>query len=137
MNIDTPPLKNRFIAAKVINVYDGDTVTVVYLIGKEPFKINIRVKDIDSPEIRTKNKIEKMAGYKCRDYVSSLISDKIVMLYIHNWDKYGGRIVGDIYLNSEETLSERLLNMKLVNLYDGKTKKKKWKKRELCKYYDL
>ena len=88
-NIPRIPEHNKIIPARVIDVHDGDTVTVVFLLGGvTPFRINIRLLGIDAPELRGELEIEKIAAKKVRDVVSDLISDKIIFLKIKDWDKF-------------------------------------------------
>ena len=120
------------IRARVIDVYDGDTITVVFFVGSEPVQMKIRLNGIDTPEIRAgkgKLKIEKIAGKKCRDYLNSLVGDKIVTLVIYKWDKYGGRMVGDIYVDGMN-ISQHIIEKGYANPYDGGTKHK-WTEQEL------
>ena len=124
--------QNKVIKARVTNVYDGDTVTVIFLIGDVPVKYKIRLNGIDTPEIRAgkgKLKIEKLAGYQAQKYLSLLILDRIIDLCIHDWDKYGGRILGTIYLNGEN-INTVMIREGYAKLYNGK-KKTKWSRKEL------
>lgn len=127
-NVDIIPHKNKIIPARIVDVYDGDTVTVIILINgssKAPFRIKIRILDIDTPEIRTKNIMEKEAAILVRDYVSDIILNKIVALKIIKWDKYGGRMDGHINLNNV-CLSKLLLDKGYAKPYDGQGPKPKW-----------
>ena len=42
--------------AKVVNVYDGDTIKVVFSVLGKLYKFNSRIQHVDTPEIRTRNK---------------------------------------------------------------------------------
>ena len=48
--------------------------------GHSASDVFVRVNGVDTPEIRTRNKYEKTLGYKARDYLRSLILDKIIIL---------------------------------------------------------
>lgn len=132
-DVDIVFYKNQFIPAKVTKVYDGDTCTVIFLLNKTPFKINIRVLGIDTPEIKGKNisDQEKKSAIKVGDYVRKLLLNKIVPIKIEKWDKYGGRINAHIYLKKykknkqykeNDTLSNRLINLKYAKIYNGGSK---------------
>lgn len=56
------------IPAKVISVYDGDTITVEFNI-----KANIRLKDCWAPEIKSKDKAEKEAAIAAKKKLESFI----------------------------------------------------------------
>lgn len=130
-------LCQKQIRARVIDVYDGDTITVVFLLGNEPIQMKIRIKGIDTPEVKAgkgKLKAEKIAGKLCRDYLRSLVGNKIITLIISDWDKYGGRMIGDIFVNSEN-VSNIMLEKGYAKSYDGGTKHK-WTQQELILIID-
>lgn len=133
--VEFPPHKGETILARVLDVYDGDTVTVIILINgssKAPFKIKVRLAGIDTPEIKTRNKLEKEAGIRVKNYVKKLLDNQIVDLTIDNWDKFGGRIVGNIMLPvSGMTLSDHLIDKGWAKPYNGKIIKSKWEDNEL------
>lgn len=68
------------IPAKVVSIYDGDTITVEFTI-----KANIRLKDCWAPEIRSKNEEEKRAGLEAKKKLESLIQpgDNIIVEILH------------------------------------------------------
>jgi len=90
-----------FYNAVVVDVYDGDTITLDIDLGFNMWMKNerIRLNGINSPEIRTKNIEEKKAGYKARDYFRSLILNKNILIKTIK-DKKGkyGRYLGEIFL---------------------------------------
>ena len=45
------------------DVYAGDTITVIFYLFNEYYKFKIRLADIDTPGIRTKDLIEKEKRY--------------------------------------------------------------------------
>lgn len=130
--------QNDPIRALVVDVYDGDTITVVFLLGDTPIKIKIRIKGIDTPEIRSgkgKLKIEKQAAKKCRDYLNSLVGDKIVTLIITDWDKFGGRVIGTILFDDETCVTDHMIQSGYARPYSG-DRKKDWTKQELVLIID-
>jgi micrococcal nuclease len=83
--------------AKVVSVYDGDTIRVDIDLG---FGIkfenqSIRLLGIDTPEVRGE---EREAGIKVRDYVREQILEKEIVLktYKDTKGKYG-RWLGQVY----------------------------------------
>lgn len=129
----SPPHLGEIVNCHVLSVYDGDTCTVVYNINNNensPFVINVRIFGIDTPERKTKNELEKKAGLLLSKYVSDIILGKNLLLEILDWDKYGGRIVGNIIIDNDN-LTNLLLSNKLAKSYDGKTKKEIWSTEEL------
>lgn len=125
-SVELIPRMKKPIRAKIIEVYDGDTCKVVYRFGRKYFKISIRIGGIDTPEIRGGSQNETKAAEQIRDHVRELILGKIKYIYIEKWDKYGGRVVGDVFLNGKnKPLSGYLLQRGLAKKYDG-SKKEEW-----------
>ena len=60
---------------KIVKVYDGDTVTIsarIHITETQTtklFRFNVRLRGIDSPEIRTKNEKERRLAIVSRDEV--------------------------------------------------------------------
>ena len=50
--------------AKIVSVYDGDTIKVVFAVLGKLYKFNSRIQHVDTPEIRTRNKKEKRIWVK-------------------------------------------------------------------------
>lgn len=100
--------------AKIVKVYDGDTVTVaICLFGNKPERISCRCYGYNSAEIKSKSPEEKEMGKKSRDYLRSLILHKIVEIEIiidsKNKDPYKrplviirheGKIINDLMVEN-------------------------------------
>ena len=81
------------IIGKVVDVSDGDTITVLDNLDKGKFRI--RLNKIDAPE-------KKQAfGNKAKQYLSSLIFGKQVSVKFKEIDRYG-RVLGVIYCDGAE-----------------------------------
>mgnify|MGYP000326968482 CR=1 FL=1 len=111
--------------AKVVSVYDGDTIKVVFPILRKLYKFNCRILGVDTPEIRTRDKKEKAFGLQVRDELRKKILNQVVTLKCGNFDKYG-RLLVDIKLSEDESIRDWLINNNYAFAYDGGTKKK-WK----------
>jgi len=121
--ITSPPCKGETVEAIIIDIYDGDTYTVVYNIKKVPFKIRVRLEGIDTPEIRRVTaESEKEASLLIREHMKSILLDKKVKLKVVKWGKYGGRIIGRIYHDKVGDVSLYLLDKRLAKIYKGRTK---------------
>jgi endonuclease YncB( thermonuclease family) len=114
-------LEGEYKKALVIDVYDGDTITVVF---KHFDKINswkVRLLGINSPELRPSRRISYrdeiiIAAKKSRDYLAELILNKIVYLHCGSFDSFG-RILAYIYLSDEELFMkdiEKSINKKML-----------------------
>ena len=112
--------------AKVVKVYDGDTITVgvplqVGMHGDSDFyKFSVRVLGIDCPEMRSKNPREKQVALEAKEFVSERILNRVVHLTDHNSDKYG-RLLAHVSYNGQD-LSAQLIEAHLAVPYDGGTK---------------
>lgn len=118
---------NNITIDKVISIYDGDTFRVNInsypgIIGEN---ISIRVNGIDTPELRTKCKKEKLLARKAKQLtVSTLRGAKIIELRNLQRGKYF-RIVADVYVD-DISLGDTLIHNNLAVRYDGGTKIKNW-----------
>ena len=85
------------ITGKIVNVADGDTVTLLTANNKQ---IRIRLNCIDAPEK------SQAFGKKSKESLINLVAGKYVTVQKHNVDRYG-RVVGTIYLdNTDINLSQ-------------------------------
>ena len=111
--------------AKVVSVYDGDTIKVVFPILRKLYKFNCRIMGVDTPEIRTRDKKEKEYGIKVRDELRKKILNKVVKLKCGEFDKYG-RLLGEIYVNQndQESVNQLMIKDGYAYEYHGGTKKK-------------
>jgi len=114
---------------KVIDVYDGDTVTLIIPYYDTYKMIKCRLLNIDTAEKRTKNKEEKKFALDTTEYMKTLILDKIIWVRCSNFDKYG-RTLGSLYLSKDDFDNDKSLNMRLIKegyayLYNKKTGLKK------------
>lgn len=126
---ETPMLNvngNAYLA-KVVYIYDGDTMHVVFKEFGGYYRWNCRITGVDTPELRTKNDNEKKMGYEVRDKLREMFMDKIVTVNTYEFDKYG-RLLIDIVFEDPETkqtttLSEWLIHKDYAYAYNGGTKK--------------
>lgn len=115
----------EFQCVTYVKNYDADTITVDIphlhpLIGKS---MNIRVKGVDTPEIRTKNKCEKDKARHAKKLVTNLLK-KAQRIDLKNIErgKYF-RIVADVYIDGK-SLTHFLVKNGLGYPYQGGTKRK-------------
>ncbi len=120
--------ESKLLPCKVVDVYDGDTITIVARLNRtEPFyKYKLRLYKIDAPEMKPKlNVPNRELHVKCahlvKDYVQSLILNKIFNIYFYKEEKFG-RLMGDLQLSEEITLSDHLIKLGLVKSYHGEAK---------------
>jgi len=122
-NVGPFTLKDKYFYAKIVNVYDSDTCKAVFFLNNELVKYNIRLKGIDSPEIRPPSsdvyrEYQILEAKKSRNRLIQLCTDckldletkltktkiqkiinentKIIKLKCYEFDKYG-RLLADLY----------------------------------------
>ena len=95
--------------AKVIKVVDGDTVDVDIDLGFGIWQKNerVRIMGIDTPESRTRNKIEKKFGLAAKAKLKSLLGKTTVLKTTINKkgvDMKGkfGRVLGDFIVDKKK-----------------------------------
>jgi endonuclease YncB( thermonuclease family) len=104
---------------KVVKVYDADTITVAFSPsqGMAIHRYQVRLLGYDSPEMKSKNPLEKKWAHNLQKYVNSLVGGSICRLECEKMDKYG-RILGRLYILKEGAcLNDRLLATKICKPY--------------------
>lgn len=103
---------------KVIQVYDGDTVNIVFVEKSGELRHHkLRLFGIDSPELKPSKNLENRdvvisKAQMARDFLCALILDRIVYVRFKNEEKFG-RMMGDIFLS--ENPSDVSVNRLLVD----------------------
>jgi micrococcal nuclease len=121
--------RTRFACVKYLDNYDGDTISF-RLPGVHPFfgeKAKVRVRGIDSPELRPKGQAgpcETEWGRVAKRLVEAELknSKKIHLTNLAGYDKYG-RILADVEYDGKN-LKDVLLRNRLAVPYKGKKKAK-------------
>ena len=111
---------------EITRVIDGDTVEIAvdFLPSPLPPKLSIRVMGIDTPERAPRAQCDaeaakaKLASAFTKDAVAHAKEVDVVIL---QWDKYGGRVLGEVYLD-HQSLAEMLIAAKLARPYKGDAK---------------
>ena len=110
---------------KVIRVVDGDTVDVDIDLGFGVWLHNerVRIQGIDTPESRTRDKVEKRFGLLAKEFVEDFFKIGDVILTTKKYDAKGkfGRILGDFKCNGR-TLSKVMIEMHHAVEYHGQSK---------------
>ncbi len=113
-------LNNHVYQAKVVSVYDGDTITVVFKFAGTFYKWNCRLNGIDTPEMKSKNAAEKQQAIKARDFLREQILGKIVEITCQEFDKYGRLLVTVKY--SDININDLMITEGFAKSYTGGTK---------------
>ena len=127
---------------------EGDTVDVDIDLGWEVWLCNERVRryGIDTPESRTRDKVEKIYGLAAKDFVKKFCDDKAGMiLKTKTYDAKGkfGRIMGELWRvsdYSDKSVNEYLIEKHHAVPYYGQSKddveEQHMKNREVLKLHD-
>lgn len=113
-------------AYDIIRVIDGDTVEIAVDFLPAPLspKLSIRVLGVDTPEKAPRAKCAaeaeraKLASAFTKDAIASADEIDIEIL---KWDKYGGRVLGYVYLDGQ-SLVNMLIAANLARPYKGDAK---------------
>ena len=111
---------------RVTEVVDGDTLRGKITGLPAPLnRISIRVMGIDTPEKRGKCAGEKALAKEATAFLKEKFQQtQSIELRWVEWDKYGGRILADVYFDGM-SVSEMMIKNKLATPYSG-GKKLNW-----------
>ncbi|NDF99596.1 MAG: thermonuclease family protein [Chitinophagia bacterium] len=101
--------------AKIVRVNDGDTVVIAAPFLPAPLKpeLAVRIYGVDTPEkgFRAQCPSEDQRGQAATAFTKNAVaSTQKHQVIIYGWDKFGGRILGDMILNGVSLRSELIKN---------------------------
>lgn len=119
----SPVLAEQYAISRVI---DGDTVEIAvsWLPAPLPPKLSIRVLGVDTPEKapRAKCEAEAAKAKMASEFTKSAVQlANTTDIQIKTWDKYGGRVLGDVFLDGH-SLADMLIEAGLARPYKGEAK---------------
>lgn len=138
--IDTPAftLPVTETLARLVHVYDGDTITVVFPVFNKYYKFSVRLAGIDTCEMKSKNSVNKQLAVKARDRLFELatatshtcndikgyLNDHVIMvrLFMRGYDKYGRLLCKVTSPDGLVDFANVLLEESLAYCYTGETK---------------
>ena len=90
--------------AQIVRITDGDTVVIAAPYLPAPLKpeLAVRVFGVDTPEkgFRGQCTSEKQRGEQASTFTKDVIkATKKHQVVLYSWDKFGGRVLGDIVLD--------------------------------------
>jgi len=100
--------------------YDGDTCYVVAKTLPDTLRnMSIRILGIDTPEIRADCIEEKDLALQGRAFANDMFRNADTIEFRNlKWDKYGGRILADVYIDGMSYKHE-IIEAGLAREYDG------------------
>ena len=112
--------------AEITRVIDGDTVAFRAPFLPDPLKkeLSIRVFGVDTPEKghRAQCESENARGQAATTFTKNAIAQATQrQIVLMDWDKYGGRVLGDVILNGQ-SLRQMLIANGYAREYYGEAK---------------
>jgi endonuclease YncB( thermonuclease family) len=112
--------------AQILRVSDGDTVVIAAPFLPAPLKpqLAVRIFGVDTPEKgwRAQCPSEAQRGEMASQYTKQLVqSGRQFQVVLYGWDKFGGRVLGDIIVDGQ-SVRQGLLANGLAREYYGEAK---------------
>jgi endonuclease YncB( thermonuclease family) len=112
--------------AQIVRVNDGDTVVIAAPFLPAPLKpeLAVRVYGVDTPEkgFRAKCESENQRGQAASAFTKQAVAQsKTRQVVLYDWDKFGGRVLGDILLDGN-SLRNLLIANGFARAYFGEAK---------------
>jgi endonuclease YncB( thermonuclease family) len=112
--------------AQIIRVSDGDTIVIAAQFLPAPLKpeLAVRIYGVDTPEkgFRAQCESEKQRGEAASAFTKNVVSKSTQrQVTLYGWDKFGGRVLGDIILNGQ-SLRAMLIQNGFAREYYGEAK---------------
>ena len=112
--------------AQIIRVSDGDTIVIAAPFLPQPLKpeLAVRIYGVDTPEKGHRAQCpqeNERALVASKFTTQALQSHPKHQVIIYGWDKFGGRILGDILVNGQ-SIRQGLISNGLAREYYGEAK---------------
>jgi endonuclease YncB( thermonuclease family) len=101
--------------AQIVRVNDGDTVVIAAPFLPQPLKpeLAVRVFGVDTPEKghRAQCPSEDARGQAASEFTKNAVKKtKKHQVILYSWDKFGGRVLGDMILDGVSLRAELIRN---------------------------
>jgi len=114
------------------NIYDGDTLSIIFVYNGTPVKYRCRTLGYDSPEMKPSlsnqtREAEKVLAHKAKDRFIELLTkhaDKNIFIKCHEFDKYGRLLVEIWNYVDKDSINCMMINEGHGKPYQGGTKEK-------------
>ncbi len=112
--------------ANILRVSDGDTIVIAAPFLPAPLKpqLAVRIFGVDTPEkgFRAKCESENQRGLAASEFTKKLVNaSQKRQVTLYDWDKFGGRVLGDIILDGK-SLRQQLIANGFAREYYGDAK---------------
>lgn len=130
-------LNGKHFTAKIIEIYDGDTITVIFKLFGNYYKWKCRIMHVDTPEIKkmvkavteeekNKNEKEKKRAIAIRDIMREKLINQIVLIHCFHYDKYGRLLIEFNLPETNIKIHNWLIENNYAKPYEGKHKNTDW-----------
>ena len=111
----------------VASIYDGDTFKINLNCSLAVYceKVPVRVRGVDTPEIKGKTEREKALAQKAKAFTKDFLNIRPITLSDCGRDKYF-RLLCDVTNGNGQDLAQELIKRDLGYAYQGGTKSKKY-----------
>jgi endonuclease YncB( thermonuclease family) len=111
----------------VASIYDGDTFTINLNCSLAVYceKVPVRVRGVDTPEVKGKTEREKKLAQKAKAFTQDFLSVRPISLSNCGRDKYF-RLLCDVQNGDGKDLAKELIKRDYGYSYQGGTKSKKY-----------
>jgi endonuclease YncB( thermonuclease family) len=101
--------------AKILRVSDGDTIVIAAPYLPAPLKpeLAVRIYGVDTPEKghRAQCAQEDQKAQLASNYTKQMIAQGVkIQVTLYAWDKFGGRVLGDILVNGQSVRNGLIAN---------------------------
>ena len=112
--------------AQILRVSDGDTIVIAAPFLPAPLKpqLAVRIYGVDTPEKghRAQCPREAQMGEQATQFTKQLVEQgQKFQVTLYAWDKFGGRVLGDILVNGQ-SVRQGLIANGLAREYYGEAK---------------
>lgn len=112
--------------AQILRVSDGDTIVIAAPYLPAPLKpqLAVRIFGVDTPEKghRAQCPREAQLGEMATQFTKNMVAQgKQFYVVLYGWDKFGGRVLGDIIVNGQ-SVRQGLIANGLAREYYGEAK---------------
>ena len=115
------------IPARVIEVVDGDTMTVEARIWLgQRVTTRVRLAGIDTPEMRGDCDAETALADRARRHVVDLLNEQEITLHEVSYGTYAGRVVARVAAGDSSDIAQELLAAGLAQPYGGRGPRPDW-----------
>lgn len=113
--------------AQILKVTDGDTIVIAAPFLPAPLKpqLAVRIYGVDTPEKGHRAQCPKEAqmGEMATQFTKKMVAQgQKFQVVLYAWDKFGGRVLGDIIVN-DQSVRQNLIANGLAREYYGDAKK--------------